>query len=542
MFQKDAKRGFIHVSALLVVLGGLAVLAGLGFLGVEKYKDQYADGQLFKVTENSVVNSTSTLHIPRSQDSYALPTNDLPINNPTNNKSAQQITIDELEGNPKDPCSWIFYYTDGDSVYVRRGFKRSFELIPEADAETFRILWDCKEYEPLQGAELYAVDKDHVYYYGPYPTTLWIVQGAEPSTFSLLEEDFPFVLVRDKSSLYYNGRKLVGSDGSPLRQIATSTYYRDDNNVYLYIYSSYGYHQFISLEADPGSLVILNGGFARDRDHLYLRGKKVEKGDPDTFVDLPGPYWKDKNQAYVYRYAYEGGSGAHVIEDADADTLEVLEGDPLQRIAKDKDSLFLYWNRLKDINPDTFRVLQPTKKYPDYSDSFYATDGVKVLFFEVFEMPTDLFLHVVENADPTTFKSFDDIFATDKTSLYGHGKVVKDITPTTLSSLGHGFVRSGGAIIKGSSVISCPKCELNSFVVLNREYAKDATTVYHLGTAHTGPTGYYSIQNRTSYFPIEEADINTFWVEPDDIGYYKADARDKNNLYRDGEIYSETSQ
>ena len=80
----------------------------------------------------------------------------------------------------------------------------------------------------------------------------------------------------------------------------------------------------------------------------YFNGKIPQEIDPLTFEQLDGWYAKDKNHVYYYRPT-SGGMLCAIIEDADAETFKMLDGQYLYAV--DSDHVYKETQILENINP-----------------------------------------------------------------------------------------------------------------------------------------------------------------------------------------------
>jgi hypothetical protein len=77
-----------------------------------------------------------------------------------------------------------------------------------------------------------------------------------------------------------------------------SLYFKDKNHVYYFWEVTGGGSMYVVNEANPKTFKVLND-YAVDDKEAFYRGKKIEGADVATFVILPSPYAKDKNNYYL---------------------------------------------------------------------------------------------------------------------------------------------------------------------------------------------------------------------------------------------------
>jgi hypothetical protein len=106
-------------------------------------------------------------------------------------------------------------------------------------------------------------------------------------------------------------------------------------------------------DADYHSFKLLdkNIPFAKDKNHIYLASHIYDIVDYDTFEHMKDYYWKDKNHIYLYRF----GMQKVIIEGADVSSFCVLKDHLLW--AKDKHHVYYKFDRLKNVNINTFGVI-----------------------------------------------------------------------------------------------------------------------------------------------------------------------------------------
>jgi hypothetical protein len=231
--------------------------------------------------------------------------------------------------------------------------------IAEADPVSFSVIADDK---------FYAKDSKHVFYMGK------LVKDADPVTFTPIKEvgrgplDVESsVYWKDKTNVYYNARKIEGSDVGTFQHIK-SIYGKDRNHVY--------YGNTILPKANPEKFMFLEEGIATDEASIFIFNKLV-----NIPVDVPSfevvrngdhLFCKDKNN--VYLLLYENAEPLVELDGADVATFTLLE----RYYAKDKNHVYFYGYsklnkraliHLKEANPDKFTVGY------DASTNSEATDG-----------------------------------------------------------------------------------------------------------------------------------------------------------------------
>lgn len=114
---------------------------------------------------------------------------------------------------------------------------------------------------------------------------------------------------------------------------------RDKNHVWL--------HDKIQRDADPSTLVVVNGGWRvfKDKDSVHYADQTIRGADPATFTHIASGYYRDKSHIY---------DGTDPIPDADLSTFEVL-GDSF--VAKDKNRVYRSGQPLPDLDAATIKLI-----------------------------------------------------------------------------------------------------------------------------------------------------------------------------------------
>jgi len=240
-------------------------------------------------------------------------------------------------------------------------------IIQEADAATFRVLdsgrhiregWTRKpenEDDDLGfDYEGFACDATQVFHYVLTIGKPCVLRGADPATFKVLPNSYG----RDAKSVYYEKYRLKGAKPQTFRQL-NQHFAADERGVFyadrtmddadaasFKILGEYWakdakrvYFQDKIVEADPATIELVAGHFARDGQRVYgFLGQVVEAADPATFQPVGDSYFKDRTQVYYSGYPVSK------VEGADPGTFQVVtEG---KSDARDARSLFRDGKRL----------------------------------------------------------------------------------------------------------------------------------------------------------------------------------------------------
>ncbi|MEZ0391424.1 MAG: DKNYY domain-containing protein, partial [Pseudobdellovibrionaceae bacterium] len=199
----------------------------------------------------------------------------------------------------------------GTTLYLR------YYPIVGLDARTAQII-DCPESrrpDPLTTAisNCYLNDGKSVF------NGFNLIQGADPSTFSVLNSDL--ILARDADQVFREAHAILGADPGTF-EVIDSSYFKDQNSVY------YG---DTKIQADPATFTLAANGYYRDKNSVFYLGKPLVGLDVHSF-SLVGrnrlEYLKDKSKVFY------GGSE---LVGADFSSIQVLD----YQYAQDKSGFFL---------------------------------------------------------------------------------------------------------------------------------------------------------------------------------------------------------
>lgn len=108
--------------------------------------------------------------------------------------------------------------------------------------------------------------------------------------------------------------------------------------------------RIIELNVDNETFVVLkNKTYAKDKNHVYLKGGQIQNADPKTFKVMDEGYSMDKN--YVYLDYYK-------IWKADPVTFELMKFP----YSKDKNYIYCGTLPLETVDLDNFEILSTTGK------------------------------------------------------------------------------------------------------------------------------------------------------------------------------------
>lgn len=216
--------------------------------------------------------------------------------------------------------------------------------------------------------------------------------GADLDTFEVLSETW----ARDDSTVYFGGRHVTGADP------ATFTMLEDTSETDWGMDNTGVYHLGSRIDgADPATFELVgNDGWARDAQSVYRTSERQDGFDAQTFTALRGGYYHDAN---VLFYA----PARLVIADANTAALDAAPSlyDDGANLAWDDERLWFNGHRV------TVRRSDGSIDVPDVStlsqwhsmQVFGDADGV---YARLIDRPDDPGLfYQVDMVDPATFES-----------------------------------------------------------------------------------------------------------------------------------------
>ncbi len=445
-----------------------------------------------------------------------------------------------LEGS--DPATFEFldneYSRDRNFVYFTD--KGTVEKLKGVDGSTFEIM-----------SNTYTKDKNAVYYKKEK------LKGLDPETFRLLEAGF----TGDANFLYYENKKIKGSDPDtfsflphPYQKDGYSAFSKDKNNVY--------YKGSVLKGADPETFTFIDSQFSKDSTSLYDLSKSLkpiliaEKGE---LISLGSNYFRDDVNVWFRDTKPELGGmielGIVKITQADVASFNSLS----LGYAKDVNGLYFGKNRISNISPETFVVIEGG--FVKDSQSVYHR-GVKL---EGLNLDTAYIIEEKYNnnyitddtlifynstqlvgVDVETFKIYkgQTRYSEDAERVYHMGELLDGYVPGKMEfSIGCNFVKNTSYIHKTSEIIIIIpepiKIDEETFEIIENCFIKNANYIITPKTkiiegvdiaTFTPLGGLYSKDKNNVWHDdkiIENADVETFTVRGSGYG-----AKDKNTCYR----------
>lgn len=264
-------------------------------------------------------------------------------------------------------------------------------------AAALTLLAGCSsddEPSSLVDAAGYHVRDDTVYYLNPFPGKAFRIDGADSSTFEVLDR----IYARDRAQVYINGHPLGGADAGSFQLLDRQGFSKDRDHVYQH-------DQAIS--EDPANFTFLGSGLSRDGINVYWTDGSVLSRDPANFVIITDEdhylFAKDSEEVFV---------NGRVIVGASPATFRVLEG----AYSRDDATVFYFDAQINGAEAATFRPLEGP----------YAADDGRVYWMG----------KPIPDADPATFEVLNANFecAADRTHAYYRQTVIGGADPATFPS------------------------------------------------------------------------------------------------------------
>lgn len=293
--------------------------------------------------------------------------------------------------------------------------------------------------------------------------------------------------------------------------------------------------------AHAASFVVVNKNLAKDKQQVYINGKRIEAGDGATFKHINKNWWKDKNRVYW-------GSTAVSNEPSN---FKIIQWSGGQLFASDSKRVYQNATIIEKADPDTFKPLK-RGYFVDKNHAFLGGQMLEASHGPSFRVINDHYAkdqaHVwkkgslIEAADPDSFVPMQHPYSRDKHHIFYNYKVLSDrpaefrilgkgiiwqyatdglyvyhgggkiaeADPEYFQLMGHGFALDPVNVYRGSRII--PYANPDFFEVLNEKYTHDNERVFY--------------EDRI----IEGADPHTFAVHPD----ISNEAKDKQGYFKSG--------
>ena len=408
--------------------------------------------------------------------------------------------------------SYNKYFKDKDNIYFLndKDDKMEFEKLDGANPKTFEIVDDY-----------FARDDKNVYILG------YKVDGIDPKTFEALN----YEMIKDKNGVYFleniseenenseiktKKLNLKGLDLRSFKKVDDSDYYFKDKNS-IYYEDSGNLHKIEN--ADLKTFKDLDYNFAKDKNNIYYKNKKLDGIDAASFEKIEFNFIKDKNGLYKIDEDEEKNEIKLIPlnEKVNLENFEEIGGN----YYKDDKNLYYFgeneFKKIEGADPNSF-------KYDNENYTFIAKDKNNVYFDG----------EKVKGIDVKSAEGIDGLWIKDKNSVFYRGKKLEKISSNNFNYFDGGMsydiilVDKNGAykllenenqkdkiIPLDSKNIDLKTLERIESPMDSSNYFKDKNGVYFL--------------NGEKFVKINGADIDTFEVTMS--GKY---GKDRNNVYFEG--------
>ena len=352
--------------------------------------------------------------------------------------------------------------------------------------------------------------------------------GSNPKIDKATFQEITATYSKDKNGVYVwenrGWKKLEELDPVTFEIINISgsvhQYLKDKNGIYSIIYSMDGDSDKLVLEKlpyDPQTYEVINQLYSKDKNNIYLEGKRILGIDKDTVKIIELPYIEDKNNVYYRNKKIEG---------ADKNTFELtydFKSVVNNYYSKDKNNVYYENKKLKGIDVKTF------KKVSRLVDNFLIEDknGFYIVEKDGSIAPIDGKEVDIENLSQLAIKT--NLYH-DKNSMYfvkNHKLVkIKDapkVDPYNLSTYNDKYINKYDVVYyldtDEGAFKKLEKAESHEFRVYgDTEYAKGRRNVYFKGKVLTGADyasfdmkynhekGVYEIKDKNKVYETVKAD------------------------------------
>jgi len=365
--------------------------------------------------------------------------------------------------------SYNKYFKDKDNIYFLndKDDKMEFEKLDGANPKTFEIVDDY-----------FARDDKNVYILG------YKVDGIDPKTFEALN----YEMIKDKNGVYFleniseenenseiktKKLNLKGLDLRSFKKIDDSDYYFKDKNS-IYYEDSGNLHKIEN--ADLKTFKDLDYNFAKDKNNIYYKNKKLDGIDAASFEKIEFNFIKDKNGLYK------------IDEDEEKNEIKLI---PLN----------------EKVNLENFEEIGGN----------YYKDDKNLYYFGENEFKK------IDGSDPNSFEYDNENYtfiAKDKNNVYFDGEKVKGIDVKSAEGIDGLWIKDKNSVFYRGKKLE--KISSNNFNYFDGGMSYDIILVDKNGA-------YKLLENENQKDKINGADIDTFEVTMS--GKY---GKDRNNVYFEG--------
>ena len=349
--------------------------------------------------------------------------------------------------------------------------------LDNADVKTFQAISD----------EL-GKDKKYIYRYDEK-------MEVNPKDFQLYKNKDKIIYFRNNGKLYEAGTFLENTTVEDVDtfEVLDDEYSRDKHNIY------YDGVTLSDVDMDTFQIIMPNY-YAKDKNSVYSRHKKIKGANPKTIKVLNIAYIKDD------KTVFSDFSFSRTLKNADVKSFEALG----EYYGKDKNNVYLMGEKIKKADVKTFQIIS------EESFNHYSKDKNNVY----------LETYIIEGADPKTFEIIKEkpTYSKDKKYLYYSGKKIDEIREN-LENMSAGvldIIKNGNKIYANGNRLDIENPE--NFKIIKNDYYNNPNIIYGKNNKNI----YVIIGNGQKIRSkiIKDADINSFEIM--EIGAY---SRDKNNIY-----------
>ncbi|MBI2451241.1 MAG: DKNYY domain-containing protein [Parcubacteria group bacterium] len=197
---------------------------------------------------------------------------------------------------------------DNKRVYFRPYGKNKYNLVVNADAQTFQYIGTCGPLEISYGN--YYKDKNHIFVENESVNYIDVLSFQYLGGYGADEGgrlDF-ISYAKDKNAIYYLCGEILKDADKITFAYLQDGYAKDKNKVW--------YYADIISEADVSTFQSLGNRYAKDKLRVYFDGIILEEADISTFINVGDDghgfiYAKDKNHVYNRSQIMEGVNPAN---------------------------------------------------------------------------------------------------------------------------------------------------------------------------------------------------------------------------------------
>jgi hypothetical protein len=188
-------------------------------------------------------------------------------------------------------------------------------------------------------------EKDGKIYYkwihgGNWTRENTLVKEADAASFKTIMNSTNLNLGKDKNHVFKDASILEYADPLTFEEIK-EYYWKDKNHVYLL---QFGGTDCRIPNADPKTFLVVNDGlWAKDKNHVYYQFDQLNDVDPPIFIAIDENWGKDDRFYYYHNLR---------IDSLDYKTAEIISS----YYIKDKNNVFFWDAIVKDANPKTFKA------------------------------------------------------------------------------------------------------------------------------------------------------------------------------------------